>query len=845
MDIDDILESMEALCDRGFQPQSGNEQSVMMQETVKAQNIQFSDQHAGYTTSIAGRSDPTRSVTDTTDTELSNFFSRPIKITSGTWAVGGGIDNYFNPWALYFTNPRVENRITNYSLLRANLHVKIVVNGNGFYYGRAMASYYPFPLTDTLSTTTNTADLVTASQRPKIMLDPTTSSGGEMLIPFHSYENNAEVQSGEIAVLGNLWIRSINSLKHANGATDPITYSVFAWAEDVELSVLTSMDVTALTPQSGDETDVANMKGIVSGPATAVSKVAAAMSAIPPIAPFATATSTAAAVVAGIASSMGYCKPAVTKAPEPYRPTPISTLALTNVPDVTNKLTVDHKQELTIDPIIAGYGEGDLLSIKSIAQRESFLVSFPWAVGTSAETSLSNFRVDPVMWREDSSAYIFTAPAAASLPFKYWSGTLNYRFQFVCSAFHKGRVKIVFDPNQIDGTEYNTNYMRVVDLAEEQDVTVSVGMSQMTTLREHMLPGTDVVGSAYSITSALLTKSNLKGNGIVGVYVINELTTPDSVANNDISVNVYVSAGDDFEVFVPDDYFQQFVFKPQMGVESEMTGSTLGAKITPDGVNTDEPNKPIAQQSTNLAVDSYAHPKTNLVYTGESITSFRTMLKRYNRWMAIAPNDDLATEIVLKLNNFPLLRGNVAGAVHTTGALASYTYCNTVLLHWVTYMFSGWRGSLRYKLLPRVTLGEQVWQVSRRSNDGLGGYSLSVGAPNSLATQAEAAQQAVYEAGDIQREMSGVEGIAYTNSSVNPVLEWEVPFYSQYRYVPGKIQNHTVASDFTEHFTVYGTVTTGNTAAYSDIYVAAGEDFQTYIFSGLPRMYFELTSPAS
>jgi hypothetical protein len=42
-------------------------------------------------------------------------------------------------------------------------------------------------------------------------------------------------------------LRSINTLKNANGATDPINISVFAWASDVELSVPTAADPSTLS----------------------------------------------------------------------------------------------------------------------------------------------------------------------------------------------------------------------------------------------------------------------------------------------------------------------------------------------------------------------------------------------------------------------------------------------------------------------------------------------------------------------------------------------------------------------------------------------------------------------
>jgi hypothetical protein len=679
------------------------------------------------------------------------------------------------------------------------------------------------------------------------MIDPTNSKGGEMVIPYHYYKNNSDVQIGELAALGQLWIRSFNLLKHANGGTTPISVTVFAWAEEVELSVLTSMDLAGLTPQAGDETDEANMKGIVSGPATTISKAAGKLATLPVIGPYATATSQAASITAEIASAFGYCKPAVTKAPEPYRPTPISSLALTNVPDVTQKLSVDHKQELTIDPTIVGYGEGDPLDIKSIASRESYFTQFDWDIGQSTDTLLFNVRVDPVTWLPDSSGYYFPACTAAAMPFKYWSGTMNYRFQFVCSAFHKGRVKIVYDPFQSDDDQYNVNYMRIVDLAEEQDVTVSVGMGQTTTLRDHILPGTNPLSFSYSTTTKL-SRSLLVGNGVLAVYVVNDLTAVAPTIDNDITVNVFVSAGDDFEVYVPDDYFQQFVFQEQSGFESQAGDEPMMTTMNDTaplavGNSAEELDHPVSQVPKSLAVNYVNDNKTPLVFAGESISSFRTMLKRYNRWLSISPLGGISTEIILSANAFPLLRGNVNGAVHTTGAAAPYNYVNTTLMHWVTYMFSGFRGAIRYKLIPRAQIGEQTWMVSRNSNNGIGGYSLSVGAPNTLTTQKEAAWQTVYEEGNLQAQMSGVEGCAYTTSAVNPVLEWEMPFYSNMRFVPGKIQNWTIASDFIESFTLYGTVTTGGDDSWNELWVAAGEDYQTYIFTGLPVMYFEANPP--
>lgn len=836
------------VCVNEFEPQMGSEQNAIAQETMKSQNVRFSDQHSGSTTMVSGNLDSTRTVTDTHDSELSDFFSRPIRIFTQQWTVGTLPQVGFDPWDLYFDNPRVENRITNYALARAKLHLKFVINGNGFYYGRMIAAYFPFLGDDDLTVQADDIDIVQASQCPHVILDPTTSMGGEMVLPFHHYKNNVDVQQAEFTVLGNIWLRAINPLLHANGGTAPITISVFAWAEDVDLSVLTSMDLAGLTPQMGDEVDEANTKGMISGPASAVSKAAGALSNVPVIAPYATATSKAAGMVAQIASLLGYCKPIVTKAPDPYRPQPVSTLAVTNVPDVSNKLTVDHKQELTIDPIIAGYGEDDMLDIKSIATRESYYISVIWLQSAAIDTSIATIRVDPCIWRELSPSGPMTFPAccAAALPFKYWTGTMKFRFQFVCSAFHKGRVRLTYDPNQVDGTDFNTAYTKIVDLAEENEVTMTVGMGQTTTLREHFRPGTDVISSVITQGPGLNRQD--RGNGVIDIKVVNPLTTP-SLQTDPIYINMWVSAGDDFEVFVPDSYFQQFVFRPQMGDEfvpqmgdaAEMSPSNYSPDVVADGISSDHINKPVGSPGENLAVDFSFDNKTNLVFTGESVKSFRAMLKRYSRWRKFGTFDQDIVDIDLLM--FPYLRGNVSGAVDTTGAAASYNYVNTLLLHWVTYMFSGWRGSIRYKLLPGIAYGKQSWRVERFPPSNLFVATISQVPPAVSSGISATARTGVYEFSEVGTE-TGFQGACFTSDPVNNVLEWECPFYSPWRFMPGKREDLTSGQNRLESFRLHGEVMNqtgfGST---NELWVAAGEDFQAYFFTGLPRMYFELNAP--
>jgi hypothetical protein len=641
-------------------------------ETTK-ENVQFSDQHDPYSYEVESAMDSTRSMQDTDDASLANFFCRPVKISEQEWSTSANLGYDIDPWSLFFDNPRVANRLTNFSLLKATLKVKVVINGNGFQYGRMLVSYLPFAAYDTLSSNASLvrADLVQASQQPHIFLNPTASTGGEMKLPMFNYQNYFEVIESQWSEMGRLYFRTLNPLKHANGATDVVTITTFAWAEDVSMSVLTSVDQDTLLPQSG-EIDKANQTGVVSGPATSVAKFAAYLKGVPYIGPFALATEIGANAVAGMAKIFGYSRPPVTKAPDPYKPTIASSLALTNVPDVLCKLTVDDKQELTIDPRISGIGPADSLNIREIAKRESYLTTFNWNIGTAPDAMLWNARLDPCTWAETAGppkSFHFPACAMAALPFQYWKGSMKFRFQIVCSSFHKGRLKFVYDPNFIANStylgfsEYNTNYLKIVDIADEQDFTIEIGNGQERNFLEHNLPGQAGVTEMYS-TSRYTSKG--EGNGVIGVIVVNELTTPSSIVTNDIEINVFVSMGDDFEVAAPDDYFQHFVLKPQSG------------EMVTEAQSTMELDAPQQTMSTIIGLPPAEDSNLNKVFMGEAVVTFRTMLKRYTLWNVI-PNATTTASISWgRFPNFPYYRGKVAGAVDLTNGLVNYNYCNTL-----------------------------------------------------------------------------------------------------------------------------------------------------------------------
>jgi hypothetical protein len=833
-----------------LEPQSGNASvEVMKMADIVEQNVKFNDTSVNHVVDASGELDATRMAQDSNDASLENFFRRPIKIGTVNWTTASGLPvASIDPWGLYFNNPRVSNRITNFNLLRCKLHLKFVINGNAFLYGRSAAIYHPLAGVDAL---TNTSPIVQENltqllQMPKVFINPTNSVAGEMILPFFWPKNYLNIPTSDWDAMGRLYIREINPLKHANGATENVSISIFAWAEDVSMSVLTSVDTDTIIPQSG-EIEEANKEGMISGPATRIAAAADIVSQIPLIKPYAIATSKVASMTSQMAKLLGYARPNVTADPAPLRPTMVSSLATTTTPDGAVKITVDDKQELSVDPTIAGVNCSDPLDVLGIAQRESYLTTFDWTVADGPETHLWNVRVDPCTWAENSNAFYFPSTAVAALPFRYWTGTINYRFQIVSSGFHRGRLRFVYDPNFGATSEYNTNYLEIVDINEKSDFTISISNGQDVTWLDHIEPGFDSIATSYNV---LPFGSKGPGNGVLSVRVVNELTTPNSTVNNDIQVNVYISAGDDFQCAVPYDQIGRFVLKPQSGVLEPQSGTLKEG----EGPNTDETDAPMQEESDRVGIAP--DPLTNIasVFMGETIKSFRPLLKRYVLHEAFGPEAASARTMFGTRCIYPYCRGNVLDAVHEAVGPVPYNFCNTTLFHWISTAHSGHRGSMRYKIIPRGNRSSSdtmVGMIERADFPASGDNYLQNNAAQFVYTNNnEAAAAAVLGAGTTGetrvKSLVGYNGLHRITSDINPACEFEVPFYSNYRFVPGKHQNYTGATNFLGIRMAgwkYQYFLDGDSDSLLEVHVACGEDWTPYFYTGLPPMYFENAPP--
>lgn len=786
--------------------------------------------------------DPSRDIQiRSDDRDLNNFFQRPILILSVPWEINTSFHEIIDPWARYFKNDRVENRLTNFKLLRCRLHIRILINGSPFHFGRILTAYHPLADHDFFfyESPSSQTDFVAISQLPSLYLSPTGSHTGEMVLPLildtdlfdvpsRSWEDN----------MGRIIMKSVGTLGCASSSPSPVTVSVFAWATDVEMGGLTSVDISAIDPQSNEYsvTPVARV-------ATVVANAMGSFTKFPWIGRYAMATQIGADALSKVATLFGLSKPPILNTTVVVRHAKNGLSSSTGQDDV-HKLTIDAKQEVTIDPMVTGSTSVDEMSLLYMAMRKSYLHRFPWSVAQSPESLLFTVLVDPCVVRLQTPgaadcAYSVTPMAAVTYPFKYWRGGIKYHFDVVCSSVHRGRLRIVYEPTPDAGgtLEYNTNTTMIIDLAETQSFEFCVPWTQAHAYRQHVNFGAQEQWM-YALGTDPFTPqfTDRVSNGVIYVYVMNALSTSGTTGTT-IDTIVSVSACDDFEVASPTSWDLQSIryYAPYLPLVQY-------GGIEPESLET----TPIKNSRDS---DTPSNDVKDAIYFGESVKSSRQMMKRYSVVYSPSLGNSGNNYARFYLPKFPFEGGDRVGAHNPNTFIATRNvgsrYYSKSYMNYVTYFsrfFGCRRGSLRYMIdntastVPcnmHVSLVPNYQPISHEygSNPLVSGDTLS----NFTAYY------------NFMSDSLGLSGDAMSVTSIDPISTFEIPFHLNKRFAFSRLSPAPLdaSPDGTFTLTYFSNArdSLGNKLHFkpddlSTIWVSAGEDYSLSCFIGIPTMFF-------
>ena len=829
---------LEVYITRGLASQSGIETAAVdTSNSIQEQNVGFVDNEVDVVSAIPHIMSYTK-VDTSQNVELGSFLQRPVQIFAQSWQIGTNLTaatSTFDPWYEYFNNAVISKKLDNYYLLRCNLHLKFVINASPFYYGCCIAAYQPLSSYSPSAIISNSDrdENVPFSQRPHIYLYPQNSQGGEMVLPFLFQKNWLDATDlGDLIDMGTIDLQSFTTLANANGlTTDTIQIKVYAWAEDLELAGPT----VKLSLQAGK--DEYSHTGTISKPASAIARAAGQLSSLPIIGPFATATSYAAGAVGDIAALFGYTDVPVIDDVHAFKPKSYPNFAATDIGTPLEKLTLDAKNELSIDAKISGANVDDELLLKSFCGRESFIFKSAWAASDAADTSLFYARVSPVMSVLDgttvtNATLLYATPMAhVARCFKYWRGDIIFKLKFICSAYHRGRVRINWDPIGDIGTsgDYTTQtYTRIVDITEETEVEIVIPYTQATAYLT-----TPTSGEYFASSSTSTSQLGTRFNGIFTVRVLNEQTSP--VASADIQMLVFVKGADNLEFAAPVDISSLYSpYAPQSGMQFDVDTS-----VHEMGLSSSQPD-----------------PNINLVYMGEHCVSIRQLLRRCSAYKRASTDTNTSVNYFVGMKTVLARNPQYPGfdtngydtAIGLTSAVSeAYNWTCWSYTTWFSSCFVGSRGSYHYTINPSNQTDINSLAVSRADEARTTYVSVSLDLP--ITNQTDFVRRFC----DTTTQSIGMAGMSLASQKTLAGVAVSVPMYNKVKFMSNDPLNRTdgesIDNSNVDTFVInsisYSNTDLNASNIYQDLYISAGTDFSLIFFLNIPTLYLYDSLPTA
>lgn len=802
----------------------------------KAETVTFLEKPNRYVTGFAARLPPGAIGDATAGADLANFLSRPVLINSYTWnesdAIGTTVN--INPWQLFFNTTSIKNKMTNYAWLKCDLKIKIMVNASPFYYGTTLVSYHPLPSFHTQSITNDsgTRYFTLYSQRPHIWIYPQNNEGGEMTLPYLWPKNwISTISNQDFIDMGKLTYFPVVALQSANGvAAGGVTISTYAWAENVVLSGPTSGFV-----MQSDEYDM----GPVSSVASAISNAAGALSGLPLIGSFMTATKIGASTVASVASSLGFSNPPVIENAMPIKNQGIPQLASPEISYPIEKLTIDPKNELTVDPSAVGLPPNDELSIQHLTGKESYLTTFNWSSVDASDALLFSSAVTPEMFSIDTTAtapMYLTPMAWIATMFNHWRGDVIFRFKFICTQYHRGRVRVIYDPsgsaaaNILNQTAtQSVVFNEVIDLTKDSNIEIRVPYQQALAWCTTFNP-TDAAQVPYTVGNATTFKHVPSvTNGMIAVRVVTSLTSP--ILASTIQCVVSVRGAENLEFSNPSDVNVRYSYFAPQSEEYDETDSNLVIA---------------GHSKPNLDPNRY------LVNFGEQIVSIRQMLRRFQWYRTtLKIGDPLANISYRQVSMYklpPFYGYNTNGWDSVKGLIApasnfSFNNCGNTYIHWIVPAFIGQRGSINYTFLQDGS--EPTTQIVCRQPTKSLAKAVDVDLSSTVG-----ASSSVYTSYMRNTGFGGASssGIMAANNFTTAGVSWQFPNYSSYKFNVSSPANFSAAigqddTDTQSQLILTGAAHNGTAATINHWFLGAGTDFMPLFFLNVPTVFVYSGTP--
>lgn len=744
----------------------GDNSAVQADEVIK-----FVDKH---TVTVAG----------TLENPYLGFTTHPVLLSSFTWdgATATDVNVASDLYSSYIAlaPSAIRKKFSNFGLQTAKFKIAVIVQGSTQSSGQLIVVAAPRTPTTAPSGTPSAngdrSNIYNSFLHPHVVVDPSKSATYEFEVGM----------SSDTGVMNTSWVLDrhvVNPIRSGTATASTVTVSIYCSLSDVKLDAPTT-NVILTSSKFQAEKEVAKPSTVL----TNVSRLSAlAGSLFPVISPYTTLFSRVSGATGDYLHALGYAKPPVVGR---------------NVDLVVGVADPPSQVEGNSSAVVFGRSQGDSRSIDPVTlggsleeQKISTLIARPSLAvrdlvvlpAAAAGSLVASIPVTPALSHFAGTVTGLTYPtplAMFNLLHLYYTGSLDYRFEFVASIFHRATFVIAYETQS---TPFAPPSMADA-MATLPHVVINV--SGNTAIDVHF-PYKNI--DPWTLTSSRILNYDLPNvtstSGWAYIYLMQPVRS--SGSTDGIGINIFTSS--------KDMVFAMPTLRPFSGSYPYKVALT-GSKF-------------IVESDYHSMGENRIDPKEAVSYMTDVSMVLKDLTRRSNSYAGISAST-YGLDLQVILQAMPAFPGTSAYSIAvnpTFGAL-------------VATGFKGFLGSAEYIFRAVNTTNGSYQGFLEPSRS----YDL---APNAVNTS-EYSGNVFYTNGD-----TSAISWNYDSSRLTSYAKISVPFLSnRYFY-------YTLSKWINTRDSIRITINAGDVVSRCIIYAAHGDDATYVQFLGFPTLYTNLPNP--
>lgn len=663
-----------------------------------------------------------------------------------------------------------------YAFYKISPCFRVQINSTFFHKGQLICTFDPFSFSSRDVTNPDKFDIYYATGLPNVKIMASESDAIELCCPYihpRSFltTNNETVFNN----LGRFRITVLNPLSVADGTTPSITVSIWAYAKDAQVHVPIFDHEPILEPPQVEATSgmISDVLGTGSRGLGQTTEIIGNLVS----GNFGQALRKGQGLVDTLGKLLGFDYPARTIQP-PKTISPVENLSVAIGQSQSQRMALDPFSMHQLQDAEAGESMRGM-DLKMLIKMPMLLNQYRFADNYQPGSLLASIPVTPLIANRTAIGLRRSYLSFISNAFTYWTGGIDFDIEVVATRFHSGKLLVAYVPNSQEPPTFiqaqNSLPNVLLDIQQTSKLKFKVPYTSATPLK-NIPVNTDI---------SEILPSNFPDAciGTLCIYVQNTLTHTSNVSP-DVEFNVYISAGEDFNLYVPSRPVVDKTFGPPV-----VATSGIGYNV----------NKNNENATVVLTKDQNNSIQRN--HFGEDY-SLLDYLRRFSYLTTYVATSDPEAE------QFAVIGGLVAPYNQFTD-----TNVRDSIMGYFSRIYNCWSGSIRYKFVINKTRNDNITAT-------LVHYPSTI-TPNNM-----------YQIADAFDPLLTI-GLATlrTNTCQDLAIESEVPYYSKYnmiltRQVPGY---NDIFANGSLVLNLAAKDASGVNVAFSasvDIYISAGEDFR-------------------